>query len=249
MKKGLLLFVITGLLSAVAFGQDVQPAGPQLNYFKYATGGAGVHNLGWYIGGKYGKSKSRLDDRIWEFDFWRIRHPKEVRISNPQFINPRPYVFGKLNDVYMLHIGYGVQRLIFDKSEKSGVEVRYQISLGPSLALLKPVYLDVLYPLNPSDPLRFVTRTERYDPRQHFENNIYGASTFSTGINETVLQPGIYAKGGVIFEWGAFTEEIKVLEAGLSVDFFPQRLEIMTAIQNPQFFFSFYLGFQLGKRW
>lgn len=223
--------------------------GAQLNYFKYATGGLGLHNLGWYAGAKLGKSKSRLNDRIWEFDLWRTRHPKEIRMSNPQFINPRPYVFGKLNDLFLLHIGYGQQRLIFDKSEKSGVEVRYQWTIGPSVALLKPVYLDILYPINPNDPFLLTTRTERYDPTRHFENNIYGSSRFSRGIEEVGIQPGIYAKGGMIFEWGSFTEEVRVLEAGLSVDCFPQRLPVMTAITNPQFFFSFYLGFQLGKRW
>ncbi len=242
----------------VAFGLQVKAqlpddgygeAGPQLNYFKYATGGLGLHNLGWYAGAKLGKSNSRLNDRIWEFDIWRTRHPKEIRMSNPQFINPRPYVFGKLNDLFLLHIGYGQQRLIFDKSEKSGVEVRYQWSLGPSVALLKPVYLDILYPVNPNDPFLLTTRTERYDPSRHFENNIYGSSRFATGIDEVAVQPGIYAKGGMIFEWGAFTEEVRVLEAGLSVDFYPQRLPVMSGTTNPQFFFSFYLGFQLGKRW
>jgi len=248
-----LLLLLLGLLPSLAMAQlpqgDIGQSGPQLNYFKYATGGLGMHNLGWYAGAKIGKSKSRLTDQIWEFDLWRTRHPKEIRMSNPQFINPRPYVFGKLNDLFLLHVGYGQQRLIFDKSEKSGVEVRYQWTLGPSIALLKPIYLDILYPLSPGDPFNLTTRTERYDPNRHFENNIYGSSRFATGLNEIGVQPGFYGKAGLIFEWGAFTEEVRVLEAGLSVDCFPQRLPVMTATPNPQFFFSFYLGFQLGKRW
>lgn len=249
MRKILLLCFGLGLLCFEGLAQSMEDGGSQLNYFKYATGGFGLHNLGWYAGGKRATTKSRLHDQIWEFDFWRTRHPKEIRMSNPQFINPRPYVFGKLNDLFLLHMGYGTQRLIFDKSEKSGVEVRYQLSGGPSLALLKPVYLDVLYPVSPGDPFQFTTRTERYDPEKHFENNIYGSSRFANGLEEIALQPGLYVKGGVVFEWGAFTEEVRVLEAGLSVDIFPQRLPVMTSIPNPQFFFSFYLGFQLGKRW
>ncbi|MBA4304913.1 MAG: hypothetical protein C0424_11860 [Sphingobacteriaceae bacterium] len=245
----MLLASLPGAALAQMPGGEVAPGGPQLNYFKYATGGVGIHNLGWYAGAKIGKSKSRLTDQIWEFDMWRTRHPKEIRMSNPQFINPRPYVFGKLNDLFLLHVGYGQQRLIFEKSEKSGVEVRYQWSLGPSIAFLKPIYLDILYPISPGDPFTLTTRTERYDPARHFENNIYGSSRFGTGLDEVSVQPGLYAKGGLIFEWGAFTEEVRVLEAGLSVDCFPQRLPVMTATPNPQFFFSFYLGFQLGKRW
>jgi hypothetical protein len=247
------LFVLMALLLPI-FGLQAQigeevPQGPQLNYFKYATGGLGLHNFGWYLGAKYGKTKSRLDDRIWEFDLWRTRHPKEVRISNPQFINPRPYVLGKLNDLFLLHIGYGTQRLIFDKSEKNGIEVRYHLSGGPGIALLKPIYLDILYPVSPNDPFSMTTRTERYDPARHFENNIYGSSSFQTGFDELNVMPGLYAKGGFIFEWGAYTEEIKVLEAGLAADFYPQRLPVMSGTPNPQLFLSFYLGFHIGKRW
>lgn len=244
-----LMALLLPLCGLKAQGGEEIPSGTQLNYFKYATGGVGVHNFGWYLGGKYGKSKSRLDDRIWEFDLWRTRHPKEIRISNPSFINPRSYVLGKLNDAFFLHVGYGTQRLIFDKSEKSGVEVRYQLSIGPSFALLKPIYLDILYPLNPNEPRNLTTRSERYDPTRHFENNIYGSSRFSSGLDELNILPGLYAKGGFIFEWGAFTEEIKILEAGLAVDIFPQGVPVMAFVPERQFFISFYLGFHLGKRW
>ncbi len=236
------------LLPALGKGQEAE--GPvNLNYFKYATFGGGVHNLGWNISGRYGMSKTKNLDRIFEFDLWRTKHPKEIKVQNQQFVNPRSYTYGKLNDLFNTHFGYGIQKVIFDKGEKRGVEVRYHLSGGASLAFLKPVYLDVLYPTNANDPFLFTTRTEKYDPDRHSADNIYGGARFTTGFSELKIQPGIYGKGGFVFEWGSFSEEVRILEAGLAVDFFPKAVPIMAHVENDRIFMSFYLGVHLGKRW
>jgi hypothetical protein len=177
---GLLLLF---LLPALATGQ-VAPEPVNINYFKYFTVGGGAHNLGWFVSGRYGLSKTKNSDLIYEFDLWRTKHPKEVRVQNQQFVNPKSYTYGKLNDMYNTHFGIGTQRVIFDKGEKRGVEVRYHLSGGASMAVLIPVYLEVLYASNPSDPLRFVTRTELYDPSRHVADNIFGGAPFGTGFSE-----------------------------------------------------------------
>jgi len=245
MRIGLFLLL---LLPVMAVGQVVQEP-VNINYFKYATVGGGAHNLGWFVSGRYGLSKTKNSDIIYEFDIWRTKHPKEVRVQNQQFVNPKAYTFGKVNDLYNTHLGIGTQRVIFDKGEKRGVEVRYHVSGGASLAVLLPVYLEVLYATSPNDPFRFTTRTELYDPNRHFADNIYGGASFGTGFSELKIQPGIYGKGGFVFEWGSFTEEIRVLEAGLAIDFFPKPVPVMALIENNRLFMSFYLGIHLGKRW
>jgi hypothetical protein len=236
------------LMAGFAQAQEsLEPA--NLNYFRFASGGGGLHTLGWHAGGKYGISKSKNLDRVFEFDLWRTKHPKEVKVQNQFFQNPRSYTFGKQYDLFTTHIGYGMHKVIFDKGEKRGVEVRYHVSGGAAIALLKPVYLDVLYQISPNDPLFFTTRTERYDPSKHFADNIYGGSRFREGLNEIRVQPGIYLKSGLMFEWGDFTEEVRMLECGLVADIFPKEVPIMAFAENRKIFLSLYLGVQLGKRW
>jgi len=248
MMKTTFGFFLLLFLPVWALGQ-VAPEPVNINYFKYATVGGGAHNMGWFVSGRYGLSKTKNRDLIYEFDLWRTKHPKEVRVQNQQFVNPKSYTFGKLNDMYNTHFGVGTQRVIFDKGEKRGVEVRYHLSGGAAVAVLIPVYLDILYATSPNDPLRFTTRTELYDPSRHFADNIHGAASFGTGFSELKLQPGIYSKGGFVFEWGSFTEEVRVLEAGLAVDFFPKAVPVMAMVENNRLFLSFYLGLHLGKRW
>lgn len=241
----LLLFLGLPLVSAA----QTADAPANLNYFRYMSFGGGVHNLGWNLSGRYGLTKNKNLDQFFEFDFWRLKHPKEVRIQNQQYINPRAYTFGKQNDLFALHFGYGIEKLIFEKAEKRGVEVRYRLSGGLTAALLKPVYLEIIYIVDPFSPNGSLPRTELYDPDKHFADNIQGGAPFTRGLDEIKIRPGIYAKGGLSFEWGSFTEEVRILETGLAVDFFPMDMPIMAFATNNQVYLSLYLGIQLGKRW
>lgn len=228
---------------------DFKESAPFL-YKRYWQAGAGLHNLGWQLHARTGFNKSVKHDFILEFDFVRGKHPKEIRISNPAFSNPRPYVYGKQNDLFFAHLGGGRTSLIFDKSPINGVEVRYLLSGGLSLALLKPIYLDILVPRNNApDPTTFITVTEQYDPDRHFTSNIFGAAFFTQGLNQTNITPGIYGKLGLVFEWGYYAESIKTFEAGVMVDAFPQALPVMAFAENRSLFVSFFLNVQLGKRW
>jgi hypothetical protein len=228
-----------------------------INYFRYYTLGGGVHNLGWFINGRFGRSASRNEDRAWEVELWRLKHPKEVRITNDQFINPRPFVFGKLNELILLRAGQSRERLLFEKGPKNGVEWRWRYGGGVSLVFLKPVYLDVLYPIDPADPQYVTVRSERYDPKRHGQSNIYGRSRFQEGLDEMGIQAGVYGRVGLLFEWGATAEELRVLEAGLSVDILPFRPSVMAenipgipgSLRNPLVYPSLYVAIHLGNKW
>jgi len=228
-----------------------------INYFRYYTLGGGVHNLGWFLNGRFGRSATRVEDKAWEAELWRLKHPKEVSITNDQFINPRPFVFGKLNELMLLRLGYSKERLLFEKGPKNGVEWRWRYGGGLSMVFLKPVYLDVLYPIDPADPQYVTVRTERYDPKRHGQSNIYGRSRFQEGLDEMSLQAGAYGRVGLLFEWGAAAEELRVLEAGLSVDFLPFRPTVMAenipgipgSLKNPMMYPSLYFAVHLGNRW
>jgi len=228
-----------------------------INYFRYYSLGGGVHNLGWFLDGRIGKSATRNEDRAWEVSLWRLKHPKEVRITNDQYINPRPFVYGKLNELFLIRGGYSRERLLFDKGPKNGVEWRWRHAGGVSMVFLKPVYLDVLYPIDPADPQYVMIRSERYDPARHGYSNIYGRSRFQEGLNEMSVQAGLYGRIGLLFEWGPSAEELRVLEVGLSVDVLPFRPKVMAEnipgipgeLKNPFLYPSLYAAIHLGNRW
>ena len=58
--------------------------------------------------------------------------------------NTRPFVYGKLNYVYVIRLGYGEDRRIFGKPYWGGIETRWTYEGGISLALLKPYYYYVV---------------------------------------------------------------------------------------------------------
>ncbi len=211
------------------------------------AGGIGIHNTGWYVGARYLLNKNGDTDWLMEFDFSRNKHPKEFRNPNTAYINSRPFVFGKLNDYFNIRLGGGQIRTIYDRSEKNGVEVRWNYSGGLSVGLLKPVYLDFIY-ANPGDPGAEV-RSERATFDKFFTGQIYGASDFSNGLNQIYLQPGAYLKTGLIFDFASFNDDIRYLECGVTVDAYAKPVEIMAIESNSSIFVSFYVGLQFGGRW
>ncbi len=211
------------------------------------AGGIGIHNTGWYVGARYLLSKDGDTDWLMEFDFSRNKHPKEFRNPNTAYINSRPFVFGKLNDFFNVRLGGGQIRTLFDRSEKNGVEIRWNYSGGLSMALLKPVYLDFIYS-NPGDPGADV-RSERATYEKFFTGQIYGASDFSNGLSQIAFQPGAYLKTGMIFDFASFNDDIRFLECGVTVDGYFKPVEIMAIESNSSIFVSFYVGLHFGGRW
>jgi hypothetical protein len=56
------------------------------------------------------------------------------------------------------------------------------------------------------------------------------------------------------FDWGAFDEFVKAMEAGVMVDFYFKKVPIMVEtangdIENSPLFINLFINIQLGKRW
>ena len=69
------------------------------------------------------------------------------------------------------------------------------------------------------------------------------------GVGETKLLPGAFARLSVHFDWCAFDEFIKSIDAGVMLDVFPKKVPIMVNQENKPYFLNLYLNLQLGKRW
>ncbi|MCD4747087.1 MAG: hypothetical protein K8R58_12390 [Bacteroidales bacterium] len=212
---------------------------------KEISGGVIFHNRGWGIRFNKGKNLSAFKRRMFEVEMAEMKSLKQIRSINPWYTNSKSYVYGKLNTIFILRSGFGLQKLLNRKPYWGGVELRYFFNGGASLAITKPIYL---YIVTEEEHESSITE-EKYDSNKHFSDNIYGRAPFTKGFNEIKIYPGIYAKLGFDFEFGVYNTKIKSLEVGAIIDFFPQAVPIMAFNENENYFLTFFICFSFGKRY
>lgn len=218
-----------------------------------ATGGLQLHSNGFGISFRRGTHLTGFRKQMLEFDLVSMRHPKQYKQPNPYYQDSRPFFYGKLNYVYFLRAGYGLQNVIFSKAERSGVEVRYNLYGGAVMGITKPVYLDILVPdpYDPNSPYKLI-ETRRYDPNdpdQQSIENIYGPGPYFKGFGELKVHPGIYGKFSMSFEYSGIQQKITALESGITVDYFPKAIPIMTQNKAQDLFVNFYIALYWGSKW
>jgi hypothetical protein len=244
----LVLFFFAGIKPV--FSQDDEPAGydsiaDRVLLKKELTGGITLHNLGMGANFRKGINKTYFTSRIFEVELVSMKHPKQIRVINPYYYDAKSYVYGKLNHVYILRGGYGFKKLLNRKPYWGGVELRVLYMGGLSIAFAKPVYL-IFW-----DETYSFRKEERYDPENvyHTSEYIYGRAPYFDGLGELKIYPGVFAKAGLNFEFGALNSKIRALEAGGVFEYFPAAIPIMAFNPAQNFFFTFYLNFSLGKRY
>jgi hypothetical protein len=217
------------------------------------------HTLGYGGGYRFGINKTYYKNRMFEFDFLEMKAPNQVRRYNEAYANPRSYIYGKLNYLYILRAGIGRQHLLNRKPYWGGVEVRAFYYGGLDLGFARPNYLYIAY-YTFIDKQIILTHTslEKYNPVKHYPSiggnpdclcEIYGRGPILSGFTDIKLYPGLYFKGGLNFEYSAQNDRIKSLEAGFAVDIFPRPVPVM-AFEDPEYFFiTGYLSFHFGKRY
>lgn len=245
--------VLLGLFLVVcASAQSVYDDEGRTLYSREIYGGPIAHGDGW--GGQiwFGKYRTAADRHLFGFEIVGMKHPKEIKSYNPYYEDSRGYFYGKLNSLLVLRPGYGRKHRITEKIRKSGVELNYVWAIGPSLALLKPVYLQIGYRIDSRDgpPYDSIVE-ERYDPKRHFANNIFGRASWFRGFNEMSIEPGVFGRLALNFEYAGDNTGIRALEVGTTVDAYPRLIPIMAEVDgvvNKQFFLEFYLALQFGSK-
>jgi hypothetical protein len=233
--------------------EKAKPTG--IVYNKEFSVGGKITTTGWGFFGEYTRTVSSNKKRVFSFEFMELKHPKQIKQSNdfifPAFglESPKSYVYGKQNNLYVLHTGYGGRYQLGDRAKKSGVEVSMSWSAGPTFGLLKPYYLKVIE----TNGDFFTIQDQRYDENEPdkflTQTAIYGASGFSYGLGQIGFVPGAFGKIGLNFDWANYSEVVKSLEAGIGADLFVGRPAIMIVDRNKFQFVYLYLSLQLGKRW
>lgn len=249
--------LLFSLITAVLFAQENNATPPpqqignqgdvQLLYRNEMTFAGIVHGNGFGFNFRRGKHVTGFRKRNLEIEFVNIKHPKEFKTTNPVFDRARSYFYGKLNVFNVLRIGYGYQQQLYGKQDRKGVEIRMVYFIGPSLGLVKPVYLQILVPT--TTPQEYHIITEKYDPAKHFIDNIYGRAPYFKGFNEVKPIVGGYAKFGIAFEYANYDDAVKAIETGIALDVYPKVIPIMANTKNQQVFPNLYIKFIWGRKW
>jgi hypothetical protein len=234
-----LLFLIISI--GFAFSQSESNLDKKVLFRREQTGFIMVHSGGFGLGYRNGKSKTYFRKFIWEIEGLNIKHPKEIKISS-YYENTKNYVYGKLNNFYVLRGGVGQQHVLNGKPYWGGVEVRVFYSGGLSLGFAKPIYM---YIVKQNEPLPVI---ERFDPDIHVYTDIYSRAPFFKGFDHIGLYPGAYAKAGISFEYGADDKFVKTLECGAFLDAFLKNVPIMAKQKKNNLYVNVYIAFHLGKR-
>jgi hypothetical protein len=199
------------------------------------------YRLGWH---KTGKKQNH-----WEIDISRIKHPKEIR--RPGFTEAQAqYSYGRMNMVFFLRNSFGQTLTITERPYKNAVGLNFVYNVGVTAAFLKPVYLEIFYPYENSTSYGYLV-SEKYDKEKHTDlNRIHGNAPQTKGISETKLEFGAFGRAGFQVEFGQYADEMRCIEAGVTLDGFANSIPIV-ALQNDDFdrlFWGFYVSYSFGSR-
>lgn len=241
-------FLVLIAASPSTLGQQTIYEDARVPFRREMYGGALLHGDGWGLHFHHAKYRTATDRRLVSIEVVGMKHPKEVKSFNPYYEDSRGYFYGKLNALTILRPTYGRKLQLTDKIRRSGVEINWVWGIGPSIGLLKPVYLEIGKP----DAIPYDTYViERYDPNVHNVQNIYGRASWLNGIGEIKPYFGGFGRMALNFEYSGRTTGIKAIETGVALDAYPVDVPIMAELEgvnNKQFFFQFYIAVQFGKR-
>lgn len=214
-------------------------------YRKHTAFGLKLNTDGYGAFLEIGRAKSVRKSNLFQLEITERKHRKEEKLSNPE-ISTSPYVYGKRNFVYNVKLGMQQQLLLGNKSNKNGVSISANFGGGINIGLLRPYYVQVLTANNTA------TKFVKYDsPDSALFLNFYsivGGADFGEGWSEMKVNPGLYAKGALRFDYGKYNEMINAVEVGLGVDVYSKKLQQMVYVKEKQFFFNAFVAIVFGRR-
>ena len=205
---------------------DSKPIEEKLVYTRQNSLNIAIHSQGFGVGFKIGKIKT-------------------INISE---YYTRPYVYGKLNSVFVARFGYGQEKRIFGKPYWGGIETMWTYEFGASLALMKPYYYYVaVYESTENGNYQEVIEEQTFGNHEQWLG-IFGRSAFTKGLTETKLSPGVHASMGLCFEIGKQRTRLQAINVKVIAEGFPLGAPIMDGQRNKWVYVTFHLSYNWGSR-
>ncbi|MBK8518010.1 MAG: hypothetical protein IPL55_17520 [Saprospiraceae bacterium] len=228
-------------------------------YRNETTANLSFHTNGYSVAYNKGRIMTYYKTNYYHFEAGYMLDPREQKQNKNIPLSfskiSKSFKFGKQNSLFLLRAGKGTKKLLTDKAKRKGVAIGYNYEAGPSLAILKPYFLELIYNFEKDGRYFNELRTEKYseDNKAKFldYNSIFGGGPAGKGWSEVGIVPGIQGKLGLFFSLGAFDEYAKSLEVGLMGDFFIRKIPIMVeteSISAKPYFLNFYVTLEFGKR-
>ena len=214
-------------------------------YNKELSGSIIAHTNGWGLNFRKATHITGLRKGVLEIDLVGMKHNKEIKSYYIYANNTKGYVYGKLNSFTILRTGYGFLQVLNEKPYRGGVEVGCLYAGGVDVGFLKPIYVLVI---DSSVNYNNFYSVKKYGYEINQED-IYGKASFIKGFNEIKLQFGLFAKLGFNFDFGSYYEYVRALQIGAVLDAYLKPVPIMAITKNNNFFLTFYLSLNFGKRY
>ncbi len=242
-------FALLTLLVFPFFLNGQAPVSESLDpiYKNQFGGGIMLATTGVGVEGFYGFQKQKKTTWLVSLAIGNLKSEKQSKIYNNNYKDARGYYFGKINSLFYLNASFGASHLLYESKRFQGVEISGVWSAGLDLAYLKPVYLMIREPYVGGQGFEEPVNV-RYDPEIHYQENIYGKSTFLTGIKEGKFTSGLQLKAGVLFNLSKFDQSIRGIEIGAKIDYFFKPVDLMYASPSKSLFNALYAKFLIGTK-
>ncbi len=243
MRRLLIITVLYSFCTGFLYAQGELDQQQKI-FFRNERSFAGLLNSdGFGVSYREAKRIDYLNKRFFEIELGNLKHPREYRESNPVYQTPGTFIYGKLNTVFYLRGSYGHQHEMFRKADLGGIAVRFFYSGGPTVAIYKPIYYRILYPVSLNE---FEIRDEKLDVNVHPPYDIYSRASFTKGLNEIKFLPGLFTKLGFNFEYSKLDKVIHAVEVGATFSAFPKKIPIMATYDNKALYFSLFVSYRFG---
>lgn len=217
-----------------------------------------LHEQGAAIGYYKGDIKTYYKTRFYNVELGFQRDPRERRQNkNYNFGSEgasRSFSFAKINSVINVRAGLGMKTYLSEKAKRRGLAVGWSYEVGPSIALLKPYHLKLIYFPDDGQPSVNI-KSEAYSEENADKfleiDDIYGAAPFTDGFRNISIVPGLQAKASLHFGLGAFDKYMRAVETGVMLDIYTRRIDILVESEtrrNSPYFIRLFAAMQLGVR-
>ena len=258
-RKPVLSFILLALLGTSCLCLQAQeidiqenadkPLEEKLIYNRQDSYFVAIHSRGFSGGFRIGKIKNIYTTTQWECELTSLHSIKEIKTVNITEYNVRPYVYGKLNSVFALRLGYGAEKRLYGKPYWGGVEMRWIYEAGVSLAFQKPYYYyAIVYKMQADGTYNEIIDEQTFETHDQWRD-ILGRSSFFKGFDKLIFSPGVHAKTGFCFDFSASRTKIKAINVGAIAEYYPLGISIMDSERHKIIFLTFYVSYNWGTRY
>jgi len=215
-----------------------------LSFAKQNAFGLQLRTNGYGLFYELGKRRSPRFTNLYMLEWTEIKHRKEDKRSGNESFFSNSYIYGKQNNFYQTKLGFGQQYILGQKGNKNGVAVTASVVGGLSLGMLKPYYMIVADSVNKERTIRYNEDSVRFLDLAA----IIGGAGFTKGWNSLKIEPGVFLKTALRFDFGRYNEKLQALEIGMSIEYYMNEIPILVYSDPKHLFFQGHIAFVFGGR-